>query len=333
MITINSSTVVLLVLSSLHIGTTRAFSFHKPTSSESTHSSLFQSATSTSFTSSEQGTTSSEKFYEVLKSYGRDIDAEPVQDVLKDLKQVYSNAGIDARISTSPDYDGDWFMETHPTFPDLQGRNKDGDALYTMGRLTYNMIQPSNVLCSVQKITQHIHKLSDDPTHVNSQDGSVILPELIPKRLREELEVDASELRSYRTDVHFTVESSGVQGVLQMDGYTIPNPTVENRYSIWFTGGRCYALNGKDKDARQKWRDVFGTELKLKKREKFQLWMAKLMMGAQPSSGMLEDDSLQYVMKKPIGGHNVAYQQVLYLDDETRITEGNRGTVVVVSRI
>jgi len=174
----------------------------------------------------------------------------------------------------------------------------------------HNMIQPSNVLCSVQKITQHIHKLSNDPNHLDPNDGSIFLPELIPKRLREELEVDASELRSYRTDVHFTVESNGVKGVLQMDGYTIPNPTVENRYSIWFIGGRCYALNAKDKDTRQKWRDVFGTELKLKKRERFQLWMAKLMMGAEPSSGMLEDDSLQYVMKKPIGGHNVAYQQV-----------------------
>jgi len=264
----NSSTTIILLLLNLHASTTRAFSVHRPISSRKEHSSLLQSETTTSL---EKDTTSSEKFYKVLKSYERDIDAEPVQDALQDLKQIYSNDGIDARISTSPNYDGDWFMDTHPTFPDLQGRNKDGDALYTMGRLTYNMIQPSNVLCSVQKITQHIHKLSSDPNHVNSQDGSIILPELIPKRLREELEVDASELRSYRTDVHFAVESNGVQGVLQMDGYTIPNPTVENRYSIWFTGGRCYALNAKDKETRQKWRDVFGTELKLKKRERFQL--------------------------------------------------------------
>lgn len=122
-----------------------------------------------------------------------------------------------------------------------------------------------------------------------------------------------------------------------MDGFTVPNPSEANRYSIWFTGGRIYALNGQDP---QKWRDIFGTELglpppksKLKKRERFQLWIAKMMMGATPSDGILEDGSLAYAMKKPIGGHNTAYQQVLYLDDDTRITEGNRGTVVVVSRL
>lgn len=270
-----------------------------------------------------------ERFYTVLKSSERDVGAAPVREALDDLSALYTT---DARTSTSPEYDGNWLMETHPTFPDLLGRNGDGDALYTLGRLTYNMIQPADVVCSIQRITQHIHKLSSDPVNLN-EDGSIVIPEFIPKSLREEIESDPSELRTYRTDVHFTVEEVGVRGVLQMDGYTVPNPDVENRYSIWFTGGRCYALNGTE-DAK-KWRDVFGTELqpKLKKRERFQLWLAKLMMGAEPSKGMLEDHSLTYVMKRPIGGHGVAYQQVLHLDDGTRITEGNRGTVVVVSRI
>jgi hypothetical protein len=61
--------------------------------------------------------------------------------------------------------------------------------------------------------------------------------------------------------------------------------------------------------------------------------MAKMMIGATPSDGILEDSSLAYALKKPIGGHSTAYQQVLYLDDDTRITEGNRGTTVVVSRL
>jgi len=267
------------------------------------------------------------EFYDALLSSKRDIDAAPVKIALDQLSQTYTT---DARTTTNPSYDGDWQIETLPTFPNLLGYNEEGDALYAMGRLTYNMIKPGNIICSIQNMTQHIHKLSKDPAHLDSK-GAVILPPFIPTSLREEVEEDASELRSYRTDVHFTIEDNGIKGVLQIDGYTLPNPSEDNRYSIWFTGGRCYALKGQD--AKQ-WQDVFGTELpKLSMKERFSLWMAKMIMGAQPSEGMLEDGSLAYSLTKPIGGHKTAFQQVIYLDAETRITVGNRGTIVAVSRI
>jgi hypothetical protein len=267
------------------------------------------------------------EFYDSLLSSGRDINAASVQIALDQLIQTYTT---DARTTTTPSFDGDWQMKTVPNFPGIRGHNEEGESLYTMGRLTYNMIKPGNMIVSMQKVTQHVHKLSIDPAHLDSE-GAVILPPFIPKSLRGEVEEDASELRSYRTDVHFTLEDNGIKGVLQMDGYTLPNPSEDNRYTIWFTGGRCYALNGQD--AKQ-WRDVFGTELpKLKMLERFKLWMAKMFMGAEPSEGMLEDGSLTYLLKKPIGGHKTAYQQVIYLDDDTRITRGNRGTIVAVARM
>lgn len=336
-------------LSSLHSNPNRAYRTYRTYRTYGTFSSsnkLLQSTPTSTETSElvkvapESSSESVEKFYDVLKSCGRDINAEPVQEALTELQNIYNNNDIDARMTkstssttdidtiTSFDYEGDWLMETLPSFLDLQGHNSDGDSIYTMGRLSFNMIQPSNVLCSVQKVTQHIHKLDE-----STATATASLPDLIPKSLRKELEEDASGLRTFRTDVHFTIESNGVQGILQTDGYTIPNPTMENRYTCWFTGGKCFAVNGKDKDTRRKWRQAFGTELKLKKRERFQLWMAKLLMGAEPSSGMLKDDSLQYVMKRPIGGHSTAFLQVLYMDDKTRITQGNRGTVVAVTRL
>jgi len=143
-----------------------------------------------------KSSTDVKEFYQTLVSSGRDIEAAPVKSALDKLSQTYTT---DARTCTkfSPNYDGDWIMETLPTFPDLLGYNNDGDALYTMGRLTYNMIQPANVVCSVQKITQHVHKLSSDPASLNAE-GSVMIPPFVPKSLREEIEKDPSELRSYR---------------------------------------------------------------------------------------------------------------------------------------
>jgi hypothetical protein len=266
-------------------------------------------------------------FYDSLLSSGRDIKAASVKIALDQLTQTYTT---DARTTTTPNNDGDWQMETIPTFPEIRGYNKAGDPMYTMGRLCWNMIKPGNMIVSIQKTTQHIHKLSLDPANLDS-DGAVILPTFIPKSLRGEVEDDASELRSFQTDIHFTIEGSGIKGVLQNNGYTLPNPSEDNRYTCWFTGGRCYALNGEDV---KQWRDVFGSEApKLKLRERFNLWMAKMIMGAEPSEGMLEDGSLEFLLKKPIGGHKIAYQQVIYLDDETKITRGNRGTICAVSRM
>eukprot|EP00522_Entomoneis_paludosa_P018075 CAMPEP_0172444260 /NCGR_PEP_ID=MMETSP1065-20121228/4321_1 /TAXON_ID=265537 /ORGANISM="Amphiprora paludosa, Strain CCMP125" /LENGTH=355 /DNA_ID=CAMNT_0013194725 /DNA_START=260 /DNA_END=1327 /DNA_ORIENTATION=- len=270
-------------------------------------------------------------FWQTLQASQKDITTEPCQIALELLHQTYVDTQVDAR--TSPWYDGDWIIETRPTFPGLLGYNEQGDALYTLGRLTFNMIPPHNLVCSVQKMTQHIHKLSQDPQHVHPHTGQVTLPPYIPTSLQEELTHDASELRSYRTDVHFTVEEhNGLQGVLQMEGYTVPNPHEPNRYSIWFTGGRCLARHDADADA---WRHVFGSSLPppLSIPQQLQLGVAQLLMGAQAASGLRPDGSLDYVMKRPMGGHRRAYQDVLYVDDTTRITAGNRGTVVVVSRL
>mmetsp|Transcript_15043 Transcript_15043/g.31023 ORF Transcript_15043/g.31023 Transcript_15043/m.31023 type:complete len:391 (-) Transcript_15043:87-1259(-) len=262
-------------------------------------------------------------FNETLLAAGRNMEAPMVQQALERLCDTYQ--GRDARFSTDAlAYQGDWLLETLPTFPGLLGYNEDGDALYTMGRLTYNMIQPGNAVCSVQRMTQHIAPLDLQTTSLNDL--------AIPASLRLEVAQDPSQLRVVRNDVHFTVEENGVQGVLQMDGFTIPNPNEPNRYSIWFTGGRCYAAPGQD--TAQKWRQVFGTELpQLNQWEQFQLWMAKVLMGAEPSQGLQQDGSLSYVLKKPIGGHDSAYQQVLYLDDSYRVTVGNKGSIVVVSRL
>jgi hypothetical protein len=89
-------------------------------------------------------------FFDVLLLSKRDIDAAPVKIALDRLSQTHT-----ANARTNPSYDGDWQMETLPTFPELLGCNEEGDALHTMGRLTHNMIKPANIICSIQNIAQH----------------------------------------------------------------------------------------------------------------------------------------------------------------------------------
>lgn len=265
---------------------------------------------------------------ETLIACGRDVNSNQVKEALEELYGIYAESKVDARLQN--EFDGDWLLETVPNFPGMKGQNDEGEVLYTLGRLTYNMIQPCDVLCSVQRMTQHTTKLSNLPDCVDKFER-IILPEHIPENLRNHIEQDPSELRLIRNDVHFTVQKNGVRGVLQMDGYTIPSRTHPNRYDVWFTGGRCYALDAHDESTARKWQEIFGTELPpLSIKQKIQLWIAKLIFGAEPAKGMQQDGSLTYKLTKPMGG---AYQQVLFLGDSWRVTLGNAGTVVVVSRM
>ena len=57
-------------------------------------------------------------------------------------------------------------------------------------------------------------------------------------------------------------------------------------------------------------------------------WLLKRMMGLEKPTGMSTDGSLTYKMKKSPHGH----LDVIFLDDELRITRGNKGTVVIAER-
>lgn len=53
------------------------------------------------------------------------------------------------------------------------------------------------------------------------------------------------------------------------------------------------------------------------------------MMGLEKPTGLAADGSMSYEMKKPPGN---AYLDILYLDDELRITRGSAGSIVIAQR-
>ena len=56
-------------------------------------------------------------------------------------------------------------------------------------------------------------------------------------------------------------------------------------------------------------------------------------MGATIPTEMNPDGSLEYEFTRPLGGHGVAYVDVLYLDNSLRVVRGHRGTFFVFSRL
>lgn len=123
-----------------------------------------------------------------------------------------------------------------------------------------------------------------------------------------------------------------IKGIMTTYGYILPDPQIPNRLSIWFTGGKI-CPNDDEYDQRE-WNRLFS--ISVPKRtfgEKARVLAASLLMGAQVPTEMAPDGSMEYTFTRPLGGHGVAYVDILYLDSNLRIARGHRGTLFVFTRI
>jgi hypothetical protein len=126
-------------------------------------------------------------------------------------------------------------------------------------------------------------------------------PSLVPASLKQVVEDNPQELCTNHIDTGFCVPADDkgdgrpeVRGVLRMEGYTIPNPDHANRYDTWFVRGRCF--KEPDEDA-ENFAQRFGSD----------------------------ESMFTYTLPNMFQ----AYQTVVYLDDDMRISVGNRGSVMI----
>ena len=170
--------------------------------------------------------------------------------------------------------------------------------------------------------------------------------DLVPKSLREEVEAGTTILRTYHVVTAFTIEPSlaefptapnkdvcrPIKGIMTTFGYSLPDPDTPNRHSIWFTGGRIEP-NDDPKDT-SAWKHLFTLHPpKHSFGEKAKLLAVKLLMGATVPEEVAEDGSMEYTFTRPLGGHGMAYIDVIYLDETMRVVRGHRGTYFVFSRM
>lgn len=184
-----------------------------------------------------------------------------------------------------------------------------------------------------------------------------------------------------------------MRAVMSVKGYVLPDRDTPNRLSVWFTGGQLApaklpsndehdttnindsALNkaqsnsqkaGAASDgyggfedwsamfAKGKWRKTMG--------QRARAMAAKLLLGAELPNKMDEDGQMNYVLRRPIGGHGKVYvdvstssfsmilecssvihcafhlfnsfslHQVLYLDEDILVMRGHHGTIYAMAR-
>uniref|UniRef100_A0A7S2V7J9 Uncharacterized protein n=1 Tax=Entomoneis paludosa TaxID=265537 RepID=A0A7S2V7J9_9STRA len=130
----------------------------------------------------------------------------------------------------------------------------------------------------------------------------------IPPHLQDYVQTHPEQVYFSYLDTHFSVHQNdtttqaaapdhNVQGILRMQGHTVPSPEVPNRWETWFIGGSCTAQPGQDMEP---WDQVFGGT----------------------------SSSLEYQLPQAFP----AYNDVLYLDETLRISVGNFGTRIINQR-
>lgn len=266
---------------------------------------------------------------------GREIDTRAIS-VPSNRGTLASSASAS---SAAESINGMWLTLSKPNFFGKLGQNDNGDPMYTLGRMSFDMFSPTNLVCSLQGNFNHVEI-------VDEGDRKAML-EKVPKKLREEVESGKTTLRTYHVVTAFTIEPSlaaypnapnkdvmrPIKGIMTTYGYSLPDPSTPNRHSVWFTGGRIEPNN--DKTDVLGWNNFFQLHPpKHSFTEKAKLLAVKLLMGATiPTEVDPVDGSFNYVFTRPLGGHGMVYIDVIYLDESLRIVRGQRGTTFVFSRV
>ena len=142
---------------------------------------------------------------EALQSVRGDVQDKRFLSALEILSNFYKTSGRDARVSpwsgrrgsdpgidggeygysgneiggpTSFDlFEGYWVNMSRPNYVECLGTNLENDFMYTLGRMSFDMFQPSNLICSVQSTHNTIKIIGEREE----------LPAFVPKSLKEEV--------------------------------------------------------------------------------------------------------------------------------------------------
>lgn len=195
--------------------------------------------------------------------------------------------------------DNEWLLISAPIFP--QGEQlADGKFAYTLGRLAFNMFQPTELKVVIDRVLQPVFLL------------------------------DNGEQRTHDIVVEFTTIDESVpqlSGIVRNLG--ICQPVSDTVLQVQFTGG---TLTPQASTNMNEWKAVFGEQGKPAKRswkDSLISGFLKLMFGlVSPQAMNPETGEVAFAMNRSPKGR----LEILYLDEELRITCGEKGTVLVCER-
>jgi len=202
---------------------------------------------------------------------------------------------------------GEFLTQTCPSFPGRLPTTQKGDkrVQYTLGKLSFNTFHPNDLVCTLRGVRNVVAPKPDGTfTYHLICDTIVHLPE------------------------------GDVEAEIVNESYCCKDDE-SNRIQIFFTGSKLSPSSTviEDDGKMSLWSRTFNeTTLEIAEAKRTYVgWMMNQMLKRMLGMNVRFDDSNSFRLefKKPFHGHF----DVLYLDEDMRITRGNRGTLVVVERM
>jgi hypothetical protein len=237
------------------------------------------------------------KLREALATYEGNTKHEAVAAAIEKLVHLNPTA---APARSEAVMDGQWILISAPNFPNGEQR-ADGKYVYTLGRLAFNLFQPTSLKIVIDRVMQPVAP------------------------------VGKGQQRTHDIIVEFTTADENtptLQGIVHNFG--ICEPADDKTLQVQFTGGELAPKNQNEMAA---WKAIFGDQSKPSRRglkETLTNIVLKIMFGIVPPQGMdHKTGRVSFKMRKSPKGSLA----LLYLDEELRITRGERGTVLVCERL
>jgi len=177
--------------------------------------------------------------------------------------------------------EGQWFTLTKPTYLDCLGFNDDGNPMYTLGRMSFEMFRPGNLVVSLEAVFNPMEQVAASID--GSEKDQFSVPKTMQKEVQRILENTTANggdpkavLRTYHIVTAFVIEPyspsfgpsssstnsivrSPIRGIMTTYGYALPDPENPDRLSIWFSGGKVECGESRRSPKFKVWKRIFGT--------------------------------------------------------------------------
>ena len=236
-------------------------------------------------------------------------------DVLKVIDQLAEINPSKENCMKLPSFEGEFCALTSPNFPGrIKNENGPSDLVqYTLGRLSFNIFQPNKLVCTLRTVRNRV-----DPTCIPGKEGlKTFTYDLI-------------------CDITIHTPDGDLPATLVNKAVCYEDTKVNNRCMVSFSGGSLAPAEEvkADPEKLKLWSKTFEGAYSKAEGERsyagkvFQ-FLLKLLLGLTlPSDDSVLEHTSHFEMKRAPHG----YLDMLYQDDDVRITKGNRGTIVVVER-
>lgn len=308
-----------------------------------------------------------QNFLQILNNHGNDTSDPNVAAAIDDLGRKWQilrkqqgqgsapgggGSGSETEPHLITKMKGKWIQSSAPIFPNaIKDPDAPGKFKYTLGRLSFNLFQPKNLVCTLDGTTNLIDQFDPPSSAVDAEtkeapgvatNASADSDTSSEDETNEGAAVAGDDLTyTYNFLQHLIVhaEKRDLPATLLVEGKCLVDPKKNDRVSVVFTSGQLRRGDEVDRDVqvRKIWDETFHEAYATAEKERgyistFGMWLMKLAFKLtlpMDTDGSSDDYCARYEMKRAPKG----YIDILYIDEDLRITRGNRGSIVVVRKV